>query len=92
MPRQLGASRFDEDELGATLGRVLDPGRGDGMIDHGIGADKQHHFRLQDIHHGIRYCARADALQQRSDARRMAQSCAVVDVVRSEAGAHELLE
>ena len=90
--RELGAARIGEDQLRPVLDRVLDPRRGDRMIDDGIGADQEHDVRLHHVHHRIGHRARADAFEQRRDARRVAQARAVVDVVGAEAGAHELLE
>ena len=62
------------------------------MVDDRIGADQQHDLRLHHVHHRIRHRARADAFEQRRDARRVAKPRAVVDVVGAEARAHELLE
>ena len=92
VPRELGAARIGEDQPRSVLRGVLDPGRGDRMVDHRIGADQQHDVRLHHVHHRVGHGAGPDAFEQRGDARCMAQPRAVVDVVGSEAGAHELLE
>ena len=47
---------------------------------------------LRDIHDRIAHGARADALQQRGDARGVAQPRAVIDIVAAESQAHQLLE
>ena len=92
VPRELGAPRVGEDQLRPVLHRVLDPRRRHRMIDDGIGADQEHDVRLQHVHHRIGDGARADAFEQRRDARRVAKPRAMVDVVGAEARAHELLE
>ena len=75
-----------------ALDRVLDPRRRDRVIDDRIRADEEHDLGLQHVHHRVRHRAGADAFEQRGDARRVAEPRAVVDVVRAEAGAHQLLE
>ncbi len=92
VPRELRAARVGEDQVRALFDRVLDPRRGDRVIDHRIGADQQHDLGLRHVHHRVRHRAGADALEQRRDARRVAEPSAVIDVVGSEPGAHELLE
>ena len=92
MARELGTARVGENKLGAGLDRILDPRRRHRVIDDRIGADQQHDFGLHHVHDRIRHRARADAFQQCRDARRMAQARAVIDVVRAETGADELLE
>ena len=92
VPGELRTTRIGENQLRATLDGVLHPRRGNRMIDDRIRADEQHDFRLQHVHHRIGNGARADSLEQRRDARRVTQPGAMVDVVRSEAGAYELLK
>ena len=92
VPRELGAPRVGENELRPVLHGILDPRRRHRMIDDGVGADQQHDLRLHHVHHRIGHRARADALEQRRDARRVAKPRAMVDVVGAESGAHELLE
>ena len=62
------------------------------MIDRGVRADDEDHFRLGDVAHRIRDRPGVDPLHQRGDARGVAQARAVIDVVRAESGAHQLLE
>ena len=92
MTRELRSSGVGEDQLRAILHGVLEPRRRDGMVRHRIGADQQHDFGFQHVHHRIGHGARADAFEQCRHARRVAKPRAVIDVVRAEAGAHELLE
>ena len=92
VPGQIAAARIGHDQLRAGFGGVLDQGRGDRMIDRRIRADHEDHFRLGDVAHLVRHRAGVDAFHQRRDARGVAQTRAVIDVVRAEAGAHQLLE
>jgi hypothetical protein len=92
---QIGAiapARVGDDQLRAGLRRVLHPGRGDGVVHRRVGADDKNHFGVCGVAHLIGHGSRVDALHQRRDARGVAQPSAVVDVVRSEPGAYELLE
>ena len=92
VPGQITAARVGQDQLRPRLGGVLHPRRGDRMIHGGIGADHEDHFRMRHVADLVRDRAGVDAFHQRGHARRMAQARAVIDVVRSEAGAHQLLE
>ena len=47
--RELRAARIGEDQLGAVLHRVLDPRRGDRMVDDRIGADQQDDLGVQHV-------------------------------------------
>ena len=47
----------------AVFHRVLDPGRGDRVVDDRIGADEQHHIRLHHVHHRVGHRARSDAFE-----------------------------
>ena len=71
---------------------VLDPARRDRVVHARVGADDDDDLGLGDVHHRVRDRARADALEQRDHARRVAQARAVVDVVAAKAGSHQLLE
>ncbi len=90
--RQIGAARVGHDQLGAVLGRVLDPGRADRVIAGRVGADDEHDLRLDRVHDRVGDRARAQPFQQRRDAGGVAKPRAVVDVVGAESGTHELLE
>jgi hypothetical protein len=90
--RQLAAPRVGQDQRGAGLHRVLDPGCGDRMVDDGICADDQHDVGELDVADRVRDRAGAEALEQRGDARRVAEAGAVVDVVGPKARADQLLE
>ena len=90
--RQLGAARVGEHDLRAALRRVLHPGRGDRMVLRRVRADHEDQLGVLDVVDRVAHRARADAFEQRRDARRVAQARAVVDVVAAEAGAHQLLE
>ena len=86
------AARIHEDQLGAALGRLLEEGRRDRMVLGRIGADHDDDVRVLALVKRRGDCSRADALQQRCDRRRVAKPRAMVDVVGSEAGSHQLLE
>ncbi len=92
MAREIGAARIDDDQLGAFLRRVLDPGRRDRVIRRRVGADQEDHLGLHHIADLIRHRSRADAFEQRHDRGGVAQPRAVIHVVRAESGAHQLLE
>ena len=62
------------------------------MVDRRVGADDENDFGVGDVAHLVRHRAGVDAFHQRGDARGVAEARAVVDVVRPEPGAHELLE
>ena len=47
MARQRLPARIHHDQLGAALGRVLDEGRGDRMVDRRIGADHPYDFGIR---------------------------------------------
>ncbi len=90
--RELAAPGIGDDELHAGLRRVLHPGRRDRMVHRRVGADEEDHFGFHHVAHLVRYRAGVDALHERGDRRCVAETRAVVDIVRSEAGAHQLLE
>ena len=90
--RKVRTARVADDQPGAVLRGVLDPGRGHRVIHRRVGADEDHHLGLRHVHHRIRHRAGADALEQRVDRRGVAQPRAVIDVVAAEAGSHQLLE
>ena len=90
--RQIAAARVGHDQLHPRLRGVLDKRCGHRMIHRRIGADHENHFRVRDVAHRVRHRARVDAFHQRGHARSMAKPRAVVDVVRAEAGSHQLLE
>ena len=86
------AARIHHDELGAALGRLLEEGRGDGVVLGRIGADDDDDVGVLALVEGRGHRRRADALQQRRHRRRVAEPRAVVDIVGAEAGANQLLE
>jgi hypothetical protein len=89
---QVLAARIDDDELGAALRRLLEERSRDRMVHGRPRADDDDAFGVQRRVERRRYRARAYAFHERRDGRRMAEPRAVVDVVRLEARAHELLE
>ena len=92
MSRQRLPARIHHDQLGAALGRILDEGRGDRMVDRWIGAD---HDDDLGVHRGgerRRHRARIQAFHQRRHRGGVAQPGAVIDIVGAEAGAHQFLE
>ena len=92
VPGEIGPARVGDDQLHAALRRVLHPGRRDRMVAGRVRADDEHDFGLRHVAHLVRHRARVDAFHQRGDARGVAEARAVIDVVRAEAGAHQLLE
>ncbi len=92
VPREIDAARVGDDQVGAAADGVLDPGGGDRMVGRRVGPDDEDEVGVRDVAHGVRHGGRADALEQRRHARRMAQARAVIDVVRAQAGPHQLLE
>ena len=92
VPRQVRALRVDIDELRSGLGGVLHERCGDGMVHRRIRADDDRHVGQRDVLDLVRDGARTDVFEQRGDRRGMAEPRAMVDVVRPEAGPHELLE
>ena len=92
MPREVGAARIRHDQLGSGFRGVLDPGRGDGVIHRRVRADHEDDLRVHHVAHLVRHGSGVDPFHQRRDARGVAQARAVIDVVRSESGADQLLE
>ena len=86
------AAGVDHDELRAATARLLEERRRDGVVRGRVRPGEDRDVRVDDIAVGRRHRTGADTLEQRRDARRVAQACAVVDVVRAEARADELLE
>ena len=62
------------------------------MIDGRIGADDEDHLGVDDVAHLIGDSTRVDALHERGHARRVTEARAVVDVVRAEPCANQLLK
>src|SRR3954463_14082581 len=86
------AARVDDDELRAAATGLLEERRRDGVVGRRVRAGEDGDVGVDDVAVGGRHGARADALEEGGDARRVAQARAVVDVVRAEARADELLE
>ena len=86
------AARVGDDHGRAALLRLLEEGRGHGMIFRRIGADDENHFGVLALVESSRHRAGADAFHQRGDRGGVAQPRAVIDVVGAETGAHEFLE
>ena len=86
------AARINDDELGAAFCRLLEEGRGDGMVFGRIGADDHDNVGVLDLVEGRGHGAGADALDQCRDRRGMTQPRAVIDIVVAKAGADQLLE
>ena len=59
------AARINDDELGAAFRRLLEEGRGDGMVLGRIGADDHHHIGMLDLVESRGHRAGANALDQR---------------------------
>ena len=92
MALQRVAARIHHDELGATLGRLLEEGRRDWMILGWVGADHHDHVGILHLVEGGRHRRGADTFQQCRHRRGVAQPRAMIDIVGAEAGAHQLLE
>ena len=86
------AARVHDDQRLAALGRLLEVGRGDRMVLGRIGADHDDHLGVLDRGERRGDRARADVLEQRCHGAGVAQPRAVIDVVRAEAGADQLLD
>ena len=86
------AARVDDDQLRAAPARLLEERGRDGVVGRRVRAGEDRDVGVDDVAVGRRDRAGADALQQRGDARGVAQARAVVDVVRAEARADQLLE
>ena len=86
------APRVDVDDLRAAAPRLLEEGRRDRVVRGRVAAGEDRDVGVHDVAVGRGDRARADALEQRRDARGVAQPGAVVDVVGAEAGADQLLE
>ena len=78
-------ARVHDDQLGAALGRVLEEGRGDGMVLGRPRADDDDAVGILGGRERRRHGARVQALHQRRHRRGMAQPRAVIDVVGAEA-------
>ena len=86
------APRVDHDQLRAAPPRLLEERRRDRVVRGRVRAGEDRDVGVDDVAVGRRDRARADALEQRRHARRVAQPRAVVDVVGAEARADQLLE
>ena len=92
LPKVCYAARIDDDERCAALRRLLEEGRGDGMVLGRVGADDHDDVGVLDLVEGRGHGAGADALDQRRHRRGVTQPRAVIDVVVAEARADQLLE
>ena len=86
------APRVDDDQLRAAAARLLEERRRHRMVRRRVRPGQDRHVGVDDVAVGRRDRAGADALEEGGDARRVAQAGAVVDVVRPEPRADELLE
>ena len=86
------AARIHHDQLRAALGRLFEEGRSDGMVLGRVGADHDDDVGILALVEGRGDRRRADRLQQCGDRGGMAEPGAVIDVVGSESGAHQLLK
>ena len=86
------AARVHHDQRLAALGRLLEVGRGDRVVLGRVGADHDDHVGVPRRGERRGHRARADVLEQRRDRGGVAEPRAVVDVVRAEAGADQLLD
>ena len=86
------AAHVDHHQLGAASTRLLEERRCDRVVGGRVGAGEDGDVGVDDVAVGRRHRTRPDALEQRGDARGVAQPRAVVDVVGAEAGADQLLE
>jgi hypothetical protein len=85
-------ARVHDDQGLALLGRLLEVGRGDRVVLGRIGADHDDHVGVPDRGERGGDRARADVLQERRHRAGVAKARAVVDVVRAEPGADQLLD
>ena len=85
-------SHIDDDQLRAVLRRVFDERRRDRMIRRRVAAGDECDRRASDISKHVRDRSRSDPFHQRGNRRRMTQPRAVIDVVRAEAAADQLLK
>ena len=92
MAGEIAAPRIRDDQLRPALHRILHPRRRHRMVHRRVGADDEQNLRPGHVAHLIADRARVDPFHQRRHARRVAEARAVIDVVRSESGAYELLE
>ena len=84
---------LDLDKLDATTLRgILDKGRCDGMIACRVGADNHDDFGVRGILDLVGYGTRADSLEKRRYRRGMAKSRAVINIISSKSGTHQLLQ
>ncbi len=86
------APHVDDDQLRAAPPRLLEERRRDGVVRRRVRARQDRHVGVDDVAVRRRHGPGADALEQRGDARGVAQARAVVDVVGPEPGADQLLE
>src|SRR5918997_3799680 len=86
------AARVDDDQLGPAPARLLEERRRDRVVRGRVRTGQDRDVGVDDVAVGGRHGAGADALQQGGDAGGVAQPRAVVDVVRAEARADQLLE
>src|SRR3954449_1685378 len=86
------APRVDHDELRPAAAGLLEERRRDRVVGRRVRARQDRDVGVDDVAVRRRHRARPDALEERGDARGVAQARAVVDVVRAEARADELLE
>ncbi len=86
------AARVHDDELGATLRRLLEEGGSDRVVLGRVRADHDDQLGILALVEGGGHRRRADAFEQRRHRRGVAEARAMVDVVGAEAGADQLLE
>ena len=90
--RQRLAARIGDDQGRAARRRLLEIGRRNRVVLRRVGADHEDDVAVPAGGERRGDGAGADAFEQRRDRRGVAQPGAMIDIVRAEAGAHQLLE
>ena len=86
------AARVHHDQLAAAFGELLEIGGRDGVVFGWVGPDDNGNVCVLDLVECRCHSARADIFQQRRYRRRVAEPCAVIDIVVLEGLPDQLLE
>ncbi len=89
---EVDLARVGDDQLGAVAHRALDVEGADRVRLGRVRADHEDGVGREDVDEGVGHGAAAQRLREAGDGRGVAEPGAVVDVVRADHGAHELLE